>query len=159
MTYIEEIAKCLGLPETQVKLECRIHQYEYTYLLRVPYPPDPRLQKCIANWYSQQLPGCCGVLVSYHVGIVESYKGKGLGKILLRLRQKLAYDLGYTVLLCTNRTDNPVQAHLLTRAGFEQAALFQNRRTNNHVSIQYKLLARDYQELGCEITPNSPPKP
>ncbi len=89
----------------------------------------------VATFHLQQLQGCCGVCVSYHSSVNSKFRNKGLGTLLNKMRQQIAWDNGYTVLLCTDVESNQAQQKILTTNGWEKLMTFTNRRTRNKVCI------------------------
>lgn len=82
-----------------------------------------------------ELPGCCGICVSYHAEVFPNFSKKGLGKLTNLLRQQIAYYGGYSVLLCTDVVSNTPQQKILTNNGWTKNLEFTNRRTNNNVAL------------------------
>jgi hypothetical protein len=97
-----------------------------------------------SNWVGTfclaQLPGCCGVCVSYHSRMAGAYKRKGIGTYLNSLRVRLARALGYGVILCTDTMDNTAQRKILQRNGWQDIYIFENPRTENKVAISVQEL-------------------
>ncbi len=94
----------------------------------------------IAEFYLQELPGCCGILVFYHASVAKDYRGKGLGKLLLKVREESAVKAGYTVGLCTVLKDNKTENKILSMGGWEVKYDFTNSRTKNKVNTYIKNL-------------------
>jgi GNAT superfamily N-acetyltransferase len=65
---------------------------------------------CSYRWYD------CGYLC--RAGIIEKYRGKGLQKKLIRVREKQAKKLGWNWLI-TDTTDNPASSNSLINCGFK----------------------------------------
>lgn len=85
-----------------------------------------------------ELPGCCGVLVSFHMYIEEKYRGKGIATFLQEIKEDIARENNYTVLLGTVRSDNPIEIHTLEKSGWKKINSFKNHRTYNDVEIWTK---------------------
>lgn len=81
----------------------------------------------------EQLPGCCGVLVSYHTNVYPKYQNKGINSFLQEIKEQIAIDNGYTCLLATVTSDNLPQIHILTKYGWKPRDSFKNKRTGNVV--------------------------
>lgn len=89
----------------------------------------------IARFYLTELPGCCGVCVSFGAYIAISFRKKGLGTLLNKVRQHIAYEYGYTCFLCTDIDTNEPQKKILSAEGFDTVFDFTNARTGNRVNI------------------------
>lgn len=113
-------------------------------------------EKYIANFYLQQLPGCCGVCISHSNYISPHYRNKGLGRLLNRMRQQIAWDSGYTIMLCTDRKANVPQQKILKKTGWEEVSAFKNRRTQNDVGVHVKKLRNTGYKVGA-TTPEGQP--
>lgn len=89
----------------------------------------------IAFGQLRQLPGCCGVCVSTQADVSIKYRSLGIGALLNSYRQELAWQLGYTTLLCTDVDKNVAEQRVLEKTGWKRLFGFKNRRTNNDVSM------------------------
>lgn len=92
----------------------------------------------IAKFSLQQLPGCCGVVVSYHAATFGGYMHKGLGKFLNHMRLEWARAMGYGVVLCTditNVTSPTWEQSILTKNGWKELYKFKNPRTTNNITM------------------------
>lgn len=120
-TYIEKITTIVGKPIEirNIKQDTRIWTNE----------------KPIAGFALTEMPGCCGICVSYYSFVEKEYRSKGLGTLLNQLRQQLAYDYGYTILLCTDLEDNLHQQKILLKNGWNKLLTFINNRTTNKVCL------------------------
>jgi GNAT superfamily N-acetyltransferase len=52
------------------------------------------------------MPGCCGIVISTNAYVYPDYRGKGLGHLLNRMRQQIAYEWGYGLIFATVTDDN-----------------------------------------------------
>lgn len=91
----------------------------------------------VASANLSRFPGCCGIVVSYHALVDYLYCGRGLGTILNKLRISWAREQGYTVLMCTDRSDNEAQRAILKRNGWKDMFRFTNKRGGNQVAVSY----------------------
>ncbi len=138
-TYLDKIATILKLPIGSVKISVQT----CTYLVTAPQPDvggkaQPHLQ--IGRFHLVQLPGCCGVVVSFGSSVYPPNQKKGIGNLLMQMREQIAWDCGYTLMLATDvRRDGP-QYKLFKKNGWVAVKDFQNRRTNNTVDLQTKAL-------------------
>lgn len=89
----------------------------------------------VASFSLRQLPGCCGVLVSYHGRVYNPYRKMGIGTLLNQMKIDIARVWGYTTLLCTDVIDNQPQRKILGKNGWKDIHTFTNKRTGNLVAI------------------------
>ncbi len=90
-----------------------------------------------------QLPGCCGVCVSFNSRVIASFNNKGIGSILNKFRIDLTRELGYGLLLCTDVSSNIKQAKILAKNNWKEIFEFKNPRTGNKVKIHVYNLTGD----------------
>jgi len=98
------------------------------------------LRPMVAAFSLQELPGCCGVIVAFHVNVQAAFQGKGLGNGLLQVRMAVAKQAGYTLMQATTVRGNEREAHLLEKNGFVRTTEFVSRRTSNAVVVWQKTL-------------------
>jgi hypothetical protein len=89
----------------------------------------------IASWALYQMIGCCGICVSTEAWVSHSFRKKGLGKILNKLRIEIARDCGYSLLLCTDVLSNKPQQKILESNRWDKIYVFNNKRTKNDIGI------------------------
>jgi len=94
----------------------------------------------IASFQLVEMPGCCGVLVSYHTCVSPKYREKGLASALHNIKLDMGRSMGYTMMMCTDIVGNDPQKKILRKNGWKRLAVFKNNRTTNHVSIYAKNL-------------------
>jgi hypothetical protein len=94
----------------------------------------------IGTFSLQQLPGCCGVCVSFWARTADGQKRKGYGTALNEYRKELAKSMGYTVLMCTDVAHNVPQRKILEKNGWKTLQSFTNKRTGNTVNISTVVL-------------------
>lgn len=135
-TMLEQISKMVGRPVSMEQLR------DSEFRLKVTENGD-----YVAAFCLNQLDGCCGVCVSYHAGVSMAYRNRGIGSLLNQMRQQIAWNWGYTVILCTDRCDNECQEKILSRNAWDRMMTFCNRRTGNDVSIY----AKNLSDLGFVI--------
>jgi len=63
-------------------------------------------------------PGNRRILIAFDSFVEPAFRGQGLGRRLLRLRQDVARESGINLMLATVRDDNRVERHLLRRVGW-----------------------------------------
>ena len=136
-----EILKLLGIPSFQTGISEAPTPYIYLLHDDIKFTdqiPEPRM--LIAEFGMTMLDGCCGVVVSHHVKVAQRYCAKGLGQLLLDIRQRAILRAGYTVMMATSINDNFVENHLLEKNGFKPMNDFVNNRTTNKVIMWQKNL-------------------
>ena len=94
----------------------------------------------VVSFSLKELPGCCGVLVSYNVRVCRELRNKGINSFLQGIRQEIAKHNGYTMLLCTTTSENHQEIHILKKYGWKRAKNFVNARTGNKVLIFTKTI-------------------
>lgn len=106
-----------------------------------------RISKNEHGWYDTiavfslaQMPGCCGICISHGSFVYTDYRGKGIGSILNQLRQEIAREDGYTILMCTDVVGNEPQRKLLRRNKWRDILFLNNKRTDNEVALSIKEL-------------------
>lgn len=87
-----------------------------------------------------QLPGCCGVCVSFHSTVSAEFRSRGIGTLLNKVRMEMARADGYTIMLCTDRMKNEPQRRILEKNGWKDIYRFTNRRTWSDLFISIKEL-------------------
>ena len=96
---------------------------------------NPDKNGITASFSLAQLPGCCGVCVSYHASVAINIRRKGLGTLLCSIRKDIARALGYGCMLCTDVVKNEPQQRILVKNGWKEVHTFRNPRTWNDVNI------------------------
>lgn len=103
----------------------------------------------VSSFSLAELPGCCGILVFYHASVATDFQKKGLGSLLLRVREETARKAGYSVAMATVLKYNEAELSILEKAnwtkigiptGVSRSQVFRNRRTNNEVVQLQKYL-------------------
>lgn len=101
-----------------------------------------------AGFYLTQLPGCCGVLVSHNAHIVSGQRHKGLGTLLQAMRIDMAWVMGYTILLATDKVYNTYQRRIMAKHGWKDLTNFTNRRTGHVVAVSVlQLKEPDWEKM------------
>ena len=89
----------------------------------------------IATFSLAELPGCCGVLVSYHSEVLEKYRKQGLGTALLQVRMMAARASRYGCLMATVDKTNTAETEILIKTGWIKMKEFRNPRTSNVIEV------------------------
>jgi len=93
------------------------------------------LEGPIATFSLQELPGCCGVIVSFWSEVTPEYRKKGIGAELLEIRMMAARAMRYGSMLATVDKANNDEVTLLNKANWSKAKEFRNPRTQNLIEI------------------------
>ena len=103
--------------------------------------------KGVAGFTLVQQINCCGILVSTRTWVTEKWQGQGTAQTMMPLKEALAVEFGYGMLLATvNITGNPAEVHILEKFGWKLGDSFINPRTRNEVGIYTKDLKLGEQE-------------
>jgi hypothetical protein len=94
-------------------------------------------REIVADFKLSELPGCCGVCVSFFAHVFPDFRGKGIGTMLNRLRIAIAKEAKYGLLICTDVDNNIPQNKILAKNGWELAANFINPKTKHCVNLHY----------------------
>lgn len=94
----------------------------------------------ISSFSIGELPGCCGVAVFYHCSVATDFQNKGLGKLLLILREEAARKAGYTYAQATVLKSNKPELAILKDQKWDILSDFKNRRTGHEVLVLGKVL-------------------
>ncbi len=121
MKYVDKIRDILG--------NVSIVQYKENFFVRSN-------DVLVSSFSLVAMPGCCGICVSINSLVVSEFRGKGLGSLLNSMRKQIAWDMGYSLLMCTNLSDNIPQKKILSKNGWEVLKVFFNQKTGKEVEIQ-----------------------
>lgn len=94
----------------------------------------------IVTFSLKELPGCCGILVSYNTFVAPRFQGKGINSFLQEIKEDIARENGYTMLMATVTSDNLPEIHILDKYGWKSTTNFRNGRTGNRVLVFTKTL-------------------
>lgn len=90
----------------------------------------------VAMFSLAMLQGCCGVCVSFHARVTQLYRHSGLGTLLQQMRIDLAREMGYGLMLVTDKhVPGSPQSKILVKNGFTDICQFYNPRSTNKVNI------------------------
>lgn len=88
------------------------------------------------GWYElNPFPGSNQIVVSNHAFIRPEFRGQGLGHKQHRERLQKAKALGYDLIICTVRTDNVVERHILLKNGWTFIQRFRSTETNHELDL------------------------
>lgn len=132
---VEKLNKILNMTTWQLS-EKMNYDGGTMFMLTTVYPDQVKDGKdVVAEFTLTKFPGCCGILISTGTYVCYSFRNKGVGKLLNKLKQDISRGWGYSVLLCTDIDDNPAQRKVLKDNGWEDIYQFVNNRTGNNVNI------------------------
>jgi GNAT superfamily N-acetyltransferase len=85
---------------------------------------------------------CCAILVSTRTFVYEPYQGQGIAQEMMPIKEALAREFGYSMLLATvNVSGNPAEVHILEKFGWQLSGdTFVNPRTKNTIGVFTKVL-------------------
>ena len=110
----------------------------YPFKLRVAIKIN---QNYIAGFTLVEQTNCCGILVSTQTFVIPEYALQGIAQQMMPLKEALAREFGYTMLLATvNVSGNPAEVHILEKFRWTRGTEFVNKRTGNTVAIFTKIL-------------------
>lgn len=138
MTYKDEIEAIVG---ASVKIHYqRIESFmsktqEEGHWAIICPTAEPMEKRLIATFSLVCMPGCCGIAIATGAKVYGDYQRRGLGTLLNKMRQAMAYRLGYSVLMCTDRVANTPQQAILQKNKWTRVWAFINYRTTNEVSV------------------------
>ena len=89
------------------------------------------LQNQLATFSIQELPGCCGVAVSFYSEVDPTYREQGIGELLLKVRMSAMRNQKYGSAICTTVNSNEIEKKMLRNAGWIKLYEFRNPKTNN----------------------------
>ncbi len=91
------------------------------------------LSGAVATFSLEELPGCCGVIVSYYSEVELAYRKLGLGELLLKVRMDACRVMKYGQMLATVVAGNQAEEKLLDCQGWLKVKEFRNPKTQNIV--------------------------
>lgn len=109
-------------------LKARYHQDYFIFI-------QTMAKSVVSQMRTYQLPGCCGICVSSAAHVSPYFRNRGINTILNKFRIEFAKHLGYTVLMCTDISNNKPEKQTLIKNGWKDIHHFINQRTNNGVDI------------------------
>lgn len=98
------------------------------------------IYNAVVSFRLMEMPGCCGVVISFNSNVVYSHRKKGIGAMLSRYRTNLCKRLGYTIIIATDQRKNKAQRKILSQNKWRTAFSFVNQRTENNLNFSYRQL-------------------
>lgn len=86
------------------------------------------------------LPGCNQVVVSNHAFIYHKHRGFGHGARQHEERLQKATEMGYNLIMCTVKSDNVAEIHILKSHGWKRTHTFQSTETLHFLEVWMKTL-------------------
>jgi GNAT superfamily N-acetyltransferase len=92
----------------------------------------------ISTFILEPMKGCNGICISRKVVVYDRYRGKGYGTIFCKMRELLARQFNFSMIMCTMVVDNIAQQKILEKNQWEKLNEFLNLKTQNRVSLYCK---------------------
>jgi hypothetical protein len=89
--------------------------------------------KLIQKFEMGEMHGCCGIATSFHAYMDKDLKNQGWGTICDLIRQLIAKEGGYSILICTLLQTNEANVKIKEKNGWIKLLQFNNNRTGNEV--------------------------
>ena len=86
------------------------------------------------------LPGCCGIVVSHGTYLTEQTRGSGLSEPFRKLKEQIARELGYSLMLATTDMANFPAVGNMFRSNYQMVDAFTNKRTGHLIGLGIKKL-------------------
>lgn len=84
-------------------------------------------KKVVGEYTLSDLPGDMDVAVSHGVCLRPEYRGKGLGQLQHAERLERIYSGGYMAAICTVRSENLIEKHILRKNKWKPVWTFTNK--------------------------------
>lgn len=94
----------------------------------------------IGGFCLSPFPGNCGIAVSHYAYVCHNRQGIGHGKKLTEVREILAKELGYSVIMATVECTNIKQVAIMNKRGWKVDKTFYNARSEHNCFVWTKLL-------------------
>ena len=92
----------------------------------------------IAQFRLTQFTGCCAFMFSTSTAVSAKWQNKGIGTILMGLKQYISKAANFSALVVTDKKSNLAEVGLLRKCGFRELYEKLNRRTGNTVIMWIK---------------------
>lgn len=87
----------------------------------------------IQSFEMGEMHGCCGIATSFHAYMDKDLRNRGWGTICDLIRQLIAREDGYSILVCTLLQTNDANIKIKEKNGWIKLLQFNNNRTGNEV--------------------------
>lgn len=103
-----------------------------------------------------QVPSCCGLCLSWTTAVSSYLTHKGIGTLLMELKEKLAFGAGYSRIMGTLIQSMQSEERIWNKFGWEKQKGWINTRTGNTVIMGQKYLTEKTAgvQVGEGITPS-----
>lgn len=150
-SYLYEISKRIKCSIKSLKIYIEsVNSYEDRYpegKFTLKYKTTKK-EEIIAQFSLVNMAGCCGIVISTGSFVTVPYRNKGIGTILNAMRQQIAFQWHYGLIVCTDKENNKGQQKVLDKNSWIKNLSFKNPRTNNHILVHSKKLVATKTSLG-----------
>lgn len=94
----------------------------------------------IGGFQFAPMPGCCGIVVSTATFLRPDFRGGEISQKFRELKENIARDLGYSVMIATGITGDIASHKNLLKSKYELVKNFRNKRTGNTLDVAIKVL-------------------
>lgn len=94
----------------------------------------------IGQFRFSSLPGCPGIVVSHGTFLNKNTRGQGLSDDFRKLKERLAKELGYSVMIATVDLSNIPGVGNLMKSKYDICKTFRNGRSDHEVGFGWKVL-------------------
>lgn len=111
----------------------------------------------IASFQLSQVPTCCGLCLSSATYVHATFMKKGIGTLLMELKEKIAWDARYSVIMGTLTTNMEAERKIWKKFGWKEMSSWTNRRSGNTVIVGQKELREENAGRMVENAPDRLP--
>lgn len=86
------------------------------------------------------LPGCCGIVISYHTALEPQHRGNFYSDYFRQLKEKIAKEMGYSLMIATTQMENIPAVGNFFKSKYKFVETFTNSRTGNLIGLGVKKL-------------------
>ena len=84
------------------------------------------------------MPGCCGLVVSTALFLIQEYRSTPIGKEFMELKEWTPEYLGYSAVIATVQLENMAELKSSAKRQYKIIANWRNDRTGNELGIIFK---------------------
>lgn len=107
-----------------------------THTWTTPSGTETEVRSYLTEFKLSPFPGCCGACVSSGAWVAPTARGRGIGTLFNKVRQRIARELGYGIMICTDIESNEPQQKILDNTGWESVYKWINPRTRNALEMR-----------------------
>jgi len=89
----------------------------------------------ICDFFLSTFPGCCGIMISHNTYVDPIYRKKGISKILQTLKEEIAIETGFSLLLAVDLENSISKDFLPKFKWYEIGKRFKNKRSGNELLL------------------------